>query len=262
MKSDDPEQRIRELERELADATAGARLPRYTPAGFAPTRRNTSSMLWVSGVLVAIAVLTGVTIFVAEYLRHAGGGNGGGNGPITMAQGGTLDVVGSGQNQTIVCNESSLTLSANNSAINVSGHCASLKVTGFDDHVNIDSADTVEVSGFGSVVAERECDNGKLTLSGYGNTLSVTGHCAGLTVAAYNNRVQLDSADTVAVTNYGTTVSVSGHCGGLTVSAYDNHVRVDSADTIDVSGFSNTVTYHTGSPKISQSGYDIAVTQG
>jgi Protein of unknown function (DUF3060) len=261
MKSDDPEQRIRELERELADATAGARGPRYAPAGFVPPPRKTPILL-MAIVLVTIAVLTGVAVLVAEYLRHAGGGNSGGNGTITMAQGGTLDVVGNQQNQTIVCNDSSLTLSANNSAINVSGHCASLKVTGFDDHVNIDSADTVEVSGFGSVVTERECNNGKLTLSGYGNSLSVTGHCAGLTVAAYNNRVQLDSADTVAVTNYGTTVSVSGHCGGLTVSAYDNHVRVDSADTIDVSGFSNTVTYHTGSPKISQSGYDIAVTQG
>ncbi len=40
MKSDDPEQRIRELERELADATAGARRPRYTPAGFVPPPRK------------------------------------------------------------------------------------------------------------------------------------------------------------------------------------------------------------------------------
>jgi hypothetical protein len=74
--------------------------------------------------------------------------------------------------------------------------------------------------------------------------------------------VQLDSADTVAVTNYGTTVSVGGHCGGLTVSAYDNQVQVDSADTVDVSVYSNTVTYHSGSPKVTQSGYDIFVKQG
>ena len=49
---------------------------------------------------------------------------------------------------------------------------------------------------------------------------------------------------------------------GLKVAAYDNQVQVDSVDTIDVSGYSNTVTYHSGSPKITQSGYDITVKQG
>ena len=38
--------------------------------------------------------------------------------------------------------------------------------------------------------------------------------------------------------------------------------EVDSVDTVDVSGNSNTVTYHSGSPKITQSGYDITVKQG
>jgi hypothetical protein len=55
---------------------------------------------------------------------------------------------------------------------------------------------------------------------------------------------------------------VTGHCGSLKVAAYDNQVQVDSVDTIDVSGYSNTVTYHSGSPKITQSGYDITVKQG
>jgi hypothetical protein len=39
-------------------------------------------------------------------------------------------------------------------------------------------------------------------------------------------------------------------------------VQVDSADTVDVSVYSNTVTYHSGSPKVTQSGYDIFVKQG
>ncbi len=228
MKSDDPEQRIRELERELADATAGARRPRYAPAASMPpplnSQRNPSSLLWVAGVLAVIAVLIGAAIFMVQYLRSAGGG---GSGPITMAQGGTLDLVGNGQNQTIVCNDSSLTLSANNSTIHTVGHCASLKVTGFDDHINVDSADSIEVTGFGNTITDPACGNGKLTLAGYNNSLTV-----------------------------------GGHCGSLTVSAYDNLVRVDSADTINVAGYNNTVTYHSGSPKITQSGSGIAVTRG
>jgi hypothetical protein len=48
----------------------------------------------------------------------------------------------------------------------------------------------------------------------------------------------------------------------LKVSAYDNRVHVDSADTVDVSGYRNAVTYHSGSPKVTQSGYDIVVKQG
>src|SRR5436305_5394042 len=115
MKSDDPEQRIRDLERELADATAGARPRAHAPAGSVPPPRNTSSLLWVPGGLAVIAALIGVAIFVVGYLRHAGGGNGGGSGSITMAQGGTLDLVGTGENHTIVCNDASLTLSSSTS---------------------------------------------------------------------------------------------------------------------------------------------------
>ena len=100
-------------------------------------------------------------------------------------------------------------------------------MSGFDSHVNIENADAVEVSGFNNAVTETGCSDGKLTLSGYSNTLSV-----------------------------------GGHCGGLTVSAYNNQVQVDSADTVDVLGYSNTVTYHSGSPKVTQSGYDIVVKQG
>jgi hypothetical protein len=35
-----------------------------------------------------------------------------------------------------------------------------------------------------------------------------------------------------------------------------------SADTINVAGYSNTVSYQSGSPKVTQSGYDITVKQG
>lgn len=185
-----------------------------------------------------------------------------GGGPITVARGGTLGVAGNGQNETIVCNEGSLTLSANNSTIRVVGHCASLKMSGFDSRVNVENADAVEVSGFDNAVTETGCSDGKLTLSGCNNTLSVGGHCADLTVSSYGNRVQADSVDIIAINNYGNRFTVTGHCGSLKVSAYDNQVQVDSADTVDVSGYSNNVSYHSGSPKVTRSGDGTVVKQG
>jgi hypothetical protein len=103
---------------------------------------------------------------------------------------------------------------------------------------------------------------GDLTLPGFNSTFHVTGHCAGLTVSGFDNRVTIDSADTVKITSYGNTVSVSGHVASLDVSLYNNQVRVESADTINVSGYSNTVTYHSGTPDVTKSGYDITVGQG
>ena len=90
--------------------------------------------------------------------------------------------------------------------------------------MNIENADALKVSGFDNALTETRCSDGKLTLSGYSNTITVT-----------------------------------GHCGSLTVSAYDNQVQID---TVEVSGYSNTVTCHSGSPKVTQSGYDIVVKQG
>lgn len=69
--------------------------------------------------------------------------------------------------------------------------------------------------------------------------ISVGGHCASLTVSNYGNRVQADSIDIIMINNYG-----------------------DKFFRHDVSGDSNTATYHSGSTKITQSGYDISVKQG
>jgi len=265
MKPDDPEKRIRELECGLADTTAVAPGSGYDP-GFAPPPRK-APLRW-SYLVVGLAILVAIVMAIARgaNLLNIGGGNiggaNGGGGPITVQHGGTLSVGGNEENETIACNDGSLTLSAINSTVNVSGHCASLKMSGFDNHVNVENADAVEVSGYDNTVTDTACNDGKLTLSGYGNAFSVGGHCASLTVSNYGNRVQVDSIDIITVNNYGNRFSVTGHCGNLTVSAYDNQVQVDSADTIDVSGYSNTVTYHSGSPKITRSGYDITVKQG
>jgi Protein of unknown function (DUF3060) len=255
---DDPEKRIRELERGLADATPVAPASGYD-LGFAPPRRK-APLRW-GYLVVGLAILVPIVIAIAgvAHLWDIGGGN---RGPITLPRGGTLNVGGNEENETVACNDGSLTLSAVNSTVSVTGHCASLRMSGFDNHVSIENADTVEVSGYSNAITHTTCNDGKLTLSGYNNAFSVGGHCASLTVSNYGNRVQVDSIDIITVNNYGNRFSVTGHCGSLKVSAYDNQVQVDSADTIDVSGYSNTVTYHSGSPKITQSGYDVTVKQG
>src|ERR1700722_13315556 len=251
---DDPEKRIRELERGISNAAPVSPTWGYDPA-FAASPRRTSArrpILIVVGLAI-LALLAVAAVVVVNQLNWSGGGSG----PVTVAPGGTLGVGGNNQNETIVCNEGSVALSANNSTIKVVGHCASVKLSGFDSHVNIENADAVEVSGFDNAVTEAGCGDGKRTVSGYNDALSVAGHCASLTVSSYSNRVQADSVDIIAVNNYGNKFTLTGHCGSLKVSAYDNQVQVDSVDVVDVSGYSNAVTYHSGSPKITQSGYDI-----
>jgi hypothetical protein len=212
-------------------------------------------------LVFGLAILVPIMMAIAgvAHLRTFGSGTGG---PITVSRGGTLSVGGSEQIKTIACNGGSLTLSAINSMVNVTGHCASHAMSGFDNHVNVESADAVQVSGYDNTVTDTACSDGKPTLSGYNNAFTVGGHCASLTVSNYGNRVEVDGIDTITVNNYGNRFTVTGHCGSLKVAAYDNQVQVDSVDTIDVSGYSNTVTYHSGSPKITQSGYDITVKQG
>jgi uncharacterized protein (DUF2345 family) len=268
MKSDDPEERIRELERELADVQAGAYRPPvvessvYDPSFAAPPRRT----LWPYLIGALILVPIGLVIAVVLHLLTSGGGtsgqSGGNAGPVSVSQGGALTLAGNGENQAIACNDGSLTLSANNSTFNVTGHCAGLKVTGFHDHVTVENADAVVVAGYSDTMSDAACNNGSVTLSGYNNDVTVAGHCASLTSSDYGNRMRADSVDTVVVSNYGNTLTLSGHSGSLTISMYNNQVQVDTADKIDVSGYSNVVTYHSGSPKITQTGYDITVKQG
>ncbi|HTQ16923.1 DUF3060 domain-containing protein, partial [Mycobacterium sp.] len=177
--------------------------------------------------------------------------------PITLEHGGTFSLGGSGANDTIACNDGSLTLNSNNSIVNISGHCASLKLLGFDNQLNIESVDVIEVSGFSNVIKVTACNNGKLTLSSYGNSFTAGGHCASLTVTANDNQVKVDGVDTIVISNFNNRITVTGHGGNLTIStinAYGNQVQFDTVDSIDVSSFNNTVTYHSGLPKITDSG--------
>lgn len=87
-----------------------------------------------------------------------------------------------------------------------------------------------------------------------GAELSVSGIGENRTLACNDNIVR--------VSGVSNTVSITGHCTSLSVSGVQNSIIVESVDSIEASGFDNKVTYHAGAPKISNSGDSNVVEQG
>ncbi|HET7074504.1 MAG TPA: DUF3060 domain-containing protein [Mycobacterium sp.] len=87
-----------------------------------------------------------------------------------------------------------------------------------------------------------------------GGELSVSGINANRTIACNDSIV-----DVSGVSN---TVVITGHCASVTVSGVQNSVTVDAVDSIDASGFNNKVIYHSGTPKVSNAGDSNVVQQG
>ena len=84
-----------------------------------------------------------------------------------------------------------------------------------------------------------------------GENITVSGISEARTIACNGGRVSVSG-----ITN---NVVITGHCASLSVSGIQNQITVDAADTIQASGSGNQVTYHTGSPKIGNSGFDNVV---
>jgi hypothetical protein len=87
-----------------------------------------------------------------------------------------------------------------------------------------------------------------------GGNLSVSGIRKNQTIACKDS--------SVSVSGISNTVVITGHCTSLTVSGVQNSVTVDAADTIQASGVNNKVTYHSGSPSITNPGDMNVVQQG
>ncbi|HEX5256247.1 MAG TPA: DUF3060 domain-containing protein [Mycobacterium sp.] len=87
-----------------------------------------------------------------------------------------------------------------------------------------------------------------------GTELSVSGINENRTIACNDNIVN--------VSGVSNTVTITGHCTGLSVSGVQNSITVEAVDSIEASGFNNKVTYHSGAPKISNSGGSNVVQQG
>ncbi|BBX71994.1 DUF3060 domain-containing protein [Mycolicibacterium psychrotolerans] len=67
---------------------------------------------------------------------------------------------------------------------------------------------------------------------------------------------------TVSISGMNNTIEVQGSCAAVTVSGMDNTVTVESAGTIGASGFDNKVTYRSGEPQTSQSGTGNVIERG
>ena len=84
-----------------------------------------------------------------------------------------------------------------------------------------------------------------------------------LSVSGINeNRTIACNDSVVSVSGVSNTVVITGHCTSLTVSGVQNSITVDAVDTIEASGFNNKVTYHTGTPKITNPDDSNVVQQG
>jgi hypothetical protein len=84
-----------------------------------------------------------------------------------------------------------------------------------------------------------------------------------LSAAGINETQTIACNDSIVnVSGISNTVVITGHCKSLDVSGVQNKVTVDAVDTIEASGFNNQVTYHTGSPNIDKSGDGNVVQQG
>ncbi len=87
-----------------------------------------------------------------------------------------------------------------------------------------------------------------------GTELSVGGINENRTIACNDNIVN--------VSGVSNTVTITGHCTSLSVSGVQNSITVEAVDSIEASGFNNKVTYRFGAPKISNSGGSNVVQQG
>jgi hypothetical protein len=86
---------------------------------------------------------------------------------------------------------------------------------------------------------------------------------ANLTISGIKvNRTIACNDSVISVSGISNKVVITGHCTSLTVSGDQNSVAVDAVDTVEVSGFNNQVTYHTGSPSIDKSGDGNVVQHG
>jgi Protein of unknown function (DUF3060) len=232
---DDPEKRIRDLERPLADAARASELggapqggPAYPPppsgavppppppmygyggpyGGPAPKPASGNRMWWILGTAIVIGVLVlagGIAAFAAHQLSGVRSiiSSGMTTSPVTTFPRTTTR---SPRPSTSATNP---TRSSSPSTLPLPPQGAPLDVSGIDENKTI------------------ACNDNVVTVSGINNTIVITGHCA-----------------------------------SLTVSGMKNSVTVDSADSIDASGMNNHVTFHSGAPKISNSGVDNDVSQG
>jgi hypothetical protein len=230
---DDPEARIRELERPLNDVAKATELgtgqygssyppPPMPPTApvppqdwygriggggyqppFPPPQPSNGSRLWliVAGVaVVLIAVVAGVVVYTANVFTASFPFPSTPASPTRASGGGGFDTTP-----------------------RTPGGIGNEPAPSVEPPV---SGGQVSVSGIGETKAI-ECNETDVSISGVSNTITITGHCT-----------------------------------SLQVSGVSNVITIDSAGAINASGIKNRVTYHSGEPDINNSGPENVVVQG
>ena len=227
--NDDPEDRIRELERPLAETARASEVGSAQPAGQAyppgppptppptpwsyggpfpgppPQRPSGSRMWWILGTVTVVGVVAlaaGIASFAAHQLSGV---------------------------RSIISSPPSIT--------NTFGPPSSSTRTS--------APSTTRTRTTTPSTSPTPPAGAKLSVSGIGETREI----------ACNDNV-------VSVSGVSNTVVITGHCASITVSGVQNEITVDAVDSIEASGFNNKVTYHSGTPKVSNSGGSNVVQQG
>jgi hypothetical protein len=76
------------------------------------------------------------------------------------------------------------------------------------------------------------------------------------------NKTLVCNESAVSISGVSNTVVISGHCTTVQISGVSNVVTIDSSDAINASGIQNRITFHSGEPKVDNSGSDNTVEQG
>jgi hypothetical protein len=174
MEPEDPEKRIRELERRLSDSQAaghgeelrggqylggGPYLGEAPPMDSGPPIRRRLTPGMTIGLIVVVVFLLPAVVGIVALLANTGSVLSGG-GPfnfgqstnLSVPQGGRFSVGGNSVTRTIACNDGALSLSGNSNSFKVTGHCVSLNVSGVSNHVSVDNADAITASGISNTV--------------------------------------------------------------------------------------------------------------
>jgi hypothetical protein len=183
---DDPEARIRELERPLsARATelgtgqldnSYSSPPTYPMPGQRwssglqfPVRPPNRNRLWLILAIIAVGLLAlagGVVVYsvtsvtsglpIASDPSRASGGGGAFDTTATPSpaapadpaeSGAQLSVSGIGENRTLVCDESAVSISGVSNTVVITGHCSTVQISGVSNVVTLDSAGKIDASG-------------------------------------------------------------------------------------------------------------------
>ncbi len=174
---DDPEARIQELERPLAETTGSTQasgppvpptaMPLDYGASFPPT--STRSRIRLRWILIGALIIGPIAFagFLAVNTAHQMSGGlttlspppsvSPSNaqapptplpaGPLPPA-GGNLSVSNINGNQALTCNDSIVTVSGVSNTVVIRGHCKTLTVSGVQNSITVDAVDSIEVSGF------------------------------------------------------------------------------------------------------------------